>query len=90
MNNKIDVGEVVTRAIKYVLQGLVVSVAAYLIPNKNRVLKMEEVVMLGLTAAAVFAVLDMFAPSVAASARGGAGFGLGASLVSWPGSGYII
>jgi len=84
-----DATEVVTRALKYLLEGIVVAVAAFLIPDKNRQPKMEEVVMLGLTAAAVFAVLDMFAPSnvIASSARQGAGFGIGASLVKWPGMG---
>ena len=84
-----DATEVITRALKYLLEGIVVAVAAFLIPDKNRQPKMEEVVMLGLTAAAVFAVLDMFAPSnvIASSARQGAGFGIGASLVKWPGMG---
>ena len=88
-NLQTDATEVVTRALKYLLEGIVVAVAAFLIPDKNRQPKMEEVVMLGLTAAAVFAVLDMFAPSnvIASSARQGAGFGIGASLVKWPGMG---
>jgi len=86
-NLQTDFSEVVTRALKYLMEGFVVAVAAFLIPDKNRQPKIEEATMLGLTAAAVFAVLDMFAPSntIAQSARQGAGFGLGASLVRWPG-----
>ena len=47
----------------------------------------EEVLMIALTAAATFALLDMYAPSVGATARQGAGFGIGAGLVQWPGVG---
>ena len=37
--------------------------------------------MIALTAAATFAILDVFIPSMGESARGGAGFGLGANLI---------
>jgi ABC-type Co2+ transport system permease subunit len=86
MTNSVDFNEVASRALKYLLEGLVVGVAAVLIPSRNKQLKIEEAVMLGLTAAAVFAVLDMFAPSVGGSAKTGAGFGIGAGLVQWPGA----
>jgi hypothetical protein len=42
------------------------------------------VAILALTAAAVFAILDVLAPSVGVTARQGAGFGLGANLVGFP------
>jgi ABC-type Co2+ transport system permease subunit len=84
-NLQTDFSEVVKRALKYLLEGIMVAIAAFLIPDKKRQPKVEEVVMLGLTAAAVFAVLDMFAPSVGSAAKQGAGFGIGATLVKWPG-----
>jgi len=34
-----------------------------------------------LTAAATFSILDVFIPAMGSSARGGAGFGIGANLV---------
>ena len=37
--------------------------------------------MIALTAAAVFAVLDNFAPNVGSGARQGAGFGIGYTMV---------
>ena len=40
--------------------------------------------MIGLTAAATFALLDMYAPSVGHTVRQGAGFGIGANLVQFP------
>lgn len=79
----INVREFLTRLSKYLIEGFVVAIAAWVIPKTNP--KLEEVVMLGLTAAATFAILDMFAPSViVAGVRQGAGLGIGASLVGWP------
>ena len=77
-----SVAEFVNRALKYLLEGLAVAVAAIYIPKKD--LAMEDVAALALTAAAVFALLDVLAPSVGVTARQGAGFGLGANLVGFP------
>ena len=61
--------------IKYLLEGLAVAVAAYFIPQVK--VQPKEIILIALTAASVFAVLDQFAPAVAAGARQGAGFGIG-------------
>ena len=82
MNDFFDFSEFVKRAIKYIVEGIMVAIAAYSIP-KHR-LNVEEVTVIALTAAATFAVLDVFVPSMASSARGGAGFGIGANLVGFP------
>ncbi len=74
--------DILARAVKYLLEGLAVAVVAYMIPGK--VLKMSEIGMIALTALATFAILDIYAPSVGASARTGAGFGVGAGLVGFP------
>jgi len=65
---------------KYVLEGLAVAAAAFYIPQRN--IDLKEVAIIGLTAAAVFAVLDHFAPSVSAGARHGAGFGIGYNIAT--------
>ena len=65
---------------KYLLEGLAVSFASTLI-SKNK-LNIKEIVMLGLTAAATFIVLDYFSPTITIGARQGAGFGLGHKLVT--------
>jgi hypothetical protein len=78
----LDLGDIVSRLVKYALEGLAVAVAAYLLPGK--VLKLSEIGMIALVALATFAVLDIYAPSVGASARTGAGFGIGANLVGFP------
>jgi hypothetical protein len=78
----IDTADIVMRLVKYALEGLAVAVAAYMLPGK--VLKLSEVGMIALVALATFAILDIYTPSVGASARSGAGFGIGANLVGFP------
>ncbi len=78
----LDVGDLVARVVKYVLEGLAVAIAAYVIPGKT--MKYGEIAMIALTATATFAILDVYAPSVGSSARTGAGFGIGAGLVGFP------
>ncbi len=80
--------EVGKRAFKYAIEGLVVAFVAYIIPARGgtggSLLQWEEVLVLALVAASAFAALDFYAPSIGASARQGAGFGIGASVVGWP------
>lgn len=78
----VDVNEFVKRVIKYIVEGLMVALAAYSIPKKS--LNMDEIALLAMTAAATFSILDVFVPSLAVSARSGAGFGIGANLVGFP------
>ena len=59
-----------------------VALAAYAIPKVR--LKLDEVALISLVAAATFSILDTYVPTMAASARGGAGFGIGANLVGFP------
>ena len=79
----IDIGEFVKKIIKYLVEGLMVAIAAYAIPKRS--LNIEEIVFIALTAAATFSILDMYIPSMGVSARSGAGFGIGANLVKFPG-----
>ena len=69
----------VKRLIKYLLEGSAVAIAAFYIPQKK--VDPVEVGLIALTAAAIFMVLDYFAPAVASGARTGAGFGIGYGLV---------
>jgi|TARA_Y100000992_G_scaffold302656_3_gene278038 hypothetical protein len=75
-------GELVKRAIKYLVEGIMVAIVAFVIPQKP--LKFEEIAIIALMAAATFSILDTFVPSMGASARSGAGFGIGANLVGFP------
>ncbi len=78
----LDVGELLRRAVKYMVEGVMVAIAAYAIPKKS--LNLDEVLLIALTAAATFSILDTYVPSMAVSARSGAGFGIGANLVGFP------
>jgi ABC-type Co2+ transport system permease subunit len=78
-----DISELIKRVIKYLIEGLMVSIAAFAIPKRS--LNLEEIALIALTAAATFAILDTYIPSMGATARSGAGFGIGANLVGFPG-----
>jgi hypothetical protein len=67
--------EILKRLIKYLVEGLIVAIACVAIPQKS--LKLDEIVMLGLVAAATFSILDTFIPTMGQSARQGAGLGIG-------------
>tara|TARA_B100001093_G_scaffold461730_1_gene476415 strand:- start:1825 stop:2085 length:261 start_codon:yes stop_codon:yes gene_type:complete len=77
-----DLGELVKRALKYFIEGLIVALAAFVIPSRR--LRIDECLLIALTAAATFSILDTYLPSLAVSARSGAGFGIGANLVNFP------
>ena len=79
----LDLGELIRRAVKYLVEGVMVAIAAYAIPKKS--LNLDEVALIALTAAATFSILDTYVPSLAVGARSGAGFGIGANLVKFPG-----
>ena len=74
--------EILNRVIKYLVEGLFVALAATFIPKRK--LDVEEILTLGVVAAAVFAILDVVSPSIGYTARQGAGFGIGANLVGFP------
>ena len=82
LSSTLDLGELVKRATKYLVEGFMVAIAAYAIPKRS--LNFDEVLLISLTAAATFSILDTYVPSMAVSARTGAGFGMGANLVGFP------
>lgn len=82
MDSLLNIRELITRAVKYLVEGIMVAIAAYAIPKKS--LNMDEVALIALTAAATFSILDTYLPSMGVSARSGAGFGIGANLVGFP------
>uniref|UniRef100_A0A6C0ET34 Uncharacterized protein n=1 Tax=viral metagenome TaxID=1070528 RepID=A0A6C0ET34_9ZZZZ len=79
----INLKEIMKRVIKYLVEGLMVAIAAFAIPQKS--LKIDEIALLALVAAATFSILDTFIPVMGASARNGAGMGVGFNLVRFPG-----
>jgi ABC-type Co2+ transport system permease subunit len=85
MNSLVNVNELVKRVIKYLVEGLMVAIAAYAIPKARNALNVEEIMFIALTAAATFSILDTYVPSMGVSARSGAGFGIGMNMVKFPG-----
>jgi len=82
LGSALDLGELVKRAVKYLVEGFMVAIAAYAIPKRS--LNFDEVALISLTAAATFSILDTYVPTMAVSARTGAGFGVGANMVGFP------
>jgi len=78
-----NIAELVKRLIKYLVEGLMVAIAAFAIPKVS--LNLEEICLISLTAAATFSILDTYVPSIGVATRSGAGFGIGANLVRFPG-----
>lgn len=79
----LDIAELVRRIIKYLVEGLMVAIAAYAIPKRS--LNLEEIGCIALTAAATFSILDTYIPAMGVSTRTGAGLGVGLNLVNFPG-----
>lgn len=78
----VDFNELLKRTIKYLVEGLMVAIAAFAIPKKS--INLDEIALIALTAAATFSILDTYIPSMGINARSGAGFGIGANLVGFP------
>jgi len=78
MNNMVDFTELIKRIIKYLVLGLVIAVVAIVIPKKS--LNLEEVILLALSAAATFSILDVFVPSISDATKNGIGLALGTGI----------
>jgi|TARA_B110000305_G_C18837429_1_gene358551 hypothetical protein len=78
-----DARELCKRVVKYVLEGLVVAIAAILLPKTKP--DFEAVIALALVAASTFAIVDTMMPSLSTPLNMGVGFGIGANLVNFPG-----
>lgn len=74
----LDMQEVVRRILRYLVEGLVVGLAAsYLVKGTT----LESAVMVGITASAVLALLDLGSSPIAGGARLGLGLQTGASVL---------
>jgi hypothetical protein len=83
MSGLFDVNELIKRTIKYLIEGLMVSIAAFAIPKRS--LNFEEIIALALTSAATFAILDTYIPSMSVPVKQSAAMGIGFNLVNFPG-----
>ena len=77
----IDISEFARRIIKYLIEGFMVAIVAFVIPKKS--LNLEEIILIALSAAATFSILDTYVPTMGVTARSGAGMGVGFNLVGF-------
>ena len=82
MDYTFDTQEMFTRLVKYLMEGLVVGIVAAVLPSKS--LTFQEILLLALTAASIFAILDLVAPAIGASARQGVGLATGFGVMGFP------
>lgn len=78
---QIDPQEVLKRAIRYIIEGFAVALAAFYIPRKK--MDMREITTIAITAAATFAILDVLAPTFGDYVRQGMGIGIGFGQVGF-------
>lgn len=77
----IDLTNILQRATRYIVQGFAVALAAYYIPKQNMTL--NEISSIAITAAAIFAVLDVLSPTLYGYAQTGMGIGIGLGQVGF-------
>ncbi len=74
----LDINEILIRLLKYVIEGFAVGLTCYFVSKK---LDWEEIVIIAITAATVFIILDTYSPSIGGATRLGTGLGLGTRLI---------
>lgn len=79
-----DYTELIKRVVKYLIEALAIGAVAYIILRKYRQMEIKDAVMIGITAALCYAILDTFSPSVSLGARFGTGFGFGQAIIGAP------
>ena len=74
----VDLMEILKRFFKYVCEGLMVAIAAFVFPRKK--MNPDEILMIAAVASATFAILDMYSPRISEAARLGTGIGIGSQF----------
>lgn len=69
----------INNIIKYIIEGLAVTIAAYFIPRRKT--QIQEILIIGLMSSLTFIILDIFSEDVGKGARLGMGFGIGTNLI---------
>ena len=72
----IDFAEILGRILKYFMEGIAVGLACYFTAKLN----MDQIIIIAITAAVTFAILDMYTPQISNAARVGTGFGIGSQF----------
>lgn len=75
-----DTKEILIRILKYLVQGIGVSVATHYISNKK--INISEIIGIGITAASIFSILDLVSPAISAGIQLPTGIDIGQNLGS--------
>jgi len=78
--NKIYEKITINNLFKYLIQGLAVAIAAYVIPNRKT--SMHEIAVISIVSGLTFLLLDTFTDDIAKYVRLGTGVGIGLGLVN--------
>lgn len=77
---KINSQLTIQNLVKYIVEGMAVAIAAYVIPNRRT--DFNEVFVIAIIAALTLFILDILSADVSRGTRFGAGFGMGMNLVN--------
>ena len=77
----VDPQEVLRRAVKYMIEGFAVALAAFYIPR--RTMNVREITTIAITASATFAIMDVLSPKIGEHVRTGMGIGIGFGQVGF-------
>ena len=80
MDMSLDTRTLCKMVVKYITLGLVIAIVCLVLPKQK--LEVQAIISLSLVAAATFAILDLFAPTLSGPAQLGAGLGIGYGMVS--------
>jgi len=69
----------INNIIKYIIEGLAVTIAAYFIPRRKT--QIQEILIIGLMSSLTFIILDVFSEDVGKGVKLGMGFGIGTNLI---------
>ena len=73
------ISDILKQILRYIIEGIVVALAGYYIPNKKP--ELSEVITIALVAASTFALLEVYMPDAYLAARFGFGFQSGRNLI---------
>ena len=76
MDIDIDFAQILERILKYFMEGIAVGLACYFTAKLN----IDQIIIIAITAAVTFAILDMYTPQISNAARMGTGIGIGSQF----------
>ena len=74
----LDVKEMVKRFLKYFIIGIAIAIVTYVVPQKK--LDVQEIGIIALSSATIFAVVDLLIPNIIPMVFNGLGLGIGWEL----------